>query len=456
MKSTVETLEVNTVKLTITVDKDEFGKAMQKSYLKNRRSISIPGFRKGKAPRKVIETHYGEAVFYDDAINEVCPKAYEEALEANEVVPVDQPEWDIENVTGGEELVFTAKVTIMPEVELGEYDGIEINKVEYNVTDEEVQTEINTKLEENARWLELEEGAIENGHRVTMDYDGKVDGEVFDGGSSEGYTLEIGSNQFIPGFEDQMIGLSIDDEEKEVKVTFPEDYQAEDLQSKDAVFSLKIHKVEMKELPELDDEFAQDVSEFDTLDEYRTSIKDDMEKKATDKADGEMRDAAVGAVSANSEVTIPEVMVEKEIDEILRNMEMQMRYQGLNLEQYIQFTGGSLDDLRQQQRDSAYDRVKTQLTLSEIGKVEEIEVTDEDLEAEYKTMAEAYGREVDEIKKQFEAGAEGLKDSLKARKTIEFIVENAVMVESDDVQVEDVEAELIEAETDADEVDSEE
>ena len=444
MKTSVEKLENNKVKLEIEVDAQQFDEAMQKAYLKNRNHITIPGFRKGKAPRQIIERYYGEGIFYEDAINEACPKAYEEAVRESGIEPVDQPTIDIVQIGGGQNLIFTAEVTVKPEVELGQYKGIEINKVEYNVTDQDIDDQLEMIREQNARWVAVQDRPAKEGDLLTIDYKGFVDGEAFEGGTAEKQTLEIGSQRFIPGFEEQLVGMNVGDE-KEIQVTFPEEYHAEDLKGKDATFEIKVHEIKEKELPELDDEFVKDISEFDTLEEYKANLRKTMEENAKQREKIEMENQLLEKVVENAKVDIPEVMVENEIDAMVRDMDFRMRYQGLDLQTYLDMINTSTEDFRAQFKDEAYNRVKLQLTLEQVIKEEKIEVSDEDLEREYAKIAEQYKLDLDRVKKDYQGREEGLKRSLAVQKAVDFLMENAVIVEKQEEAQEDQESKEEEA-----------
>jgi len=428
VKATVEKIDKNQVKLKIEVDAQEFEKSMEKAYQKNKNKIVIPGFRKGKAPRKIIERYYGEAIFYEDALNDACPNAYIKAVEETGIEPVDQPEIEVIQVGSGENLIFNATVTVKPEVELGEYKGIEIDKVEYNVTDQDVEQRIEQVREQNARWISLENGTAEKGHRLTIDFKGYINGEAFEGGSADNFALELGSGHFIPGFEEQLIGASIG-EEKEIKVVFPEDYHAEDLRGKEATFTVKVHDIKKKELPELDDEFAKDVSEFNTLEEYKADLKKSMERSAQERAKFEMENQLLQKVVENAKVDIPDVMVETQLDSIMQEYDFRLRFQGLDLQRYLQIIGTSMDDFRAQYKDEAYNRVKSQLVLEKIALEEKIEVTDEDLDKEYERIAEESKQDIEKVKQNYKGREQGLKASLLIQKTIDFLMDNAVQVE---------------------------
>ncbi len=431
MNSKVEKLETNKVKLEIEVDAARFEEGMKKSYLKNVKRFNVPGFRKGKAPRQIIENYYGEGVLYEDAINEVCPEAYDAAIEEHNLEPVDRPEIDILQIGGGENLIFTATVTVKPEVELGDYKGIEVNKVEYNVTDEDVEREIKIAQDRVARWVAVEDRPVQEQDRVTIDYAGFIDEEQFPGGTAENQSLEIGSGHFIPGFEEQIVGMNIG-EEKEIQVTFPEEYHAEDLKGKMATFKVKLHEIKEKEVPDLDDEFAKDVSEFDTLEEYKADIRNKLEENAANRAKFEMEDQLVKKVVENASVEIPDVMVERQVDSLIRDFEYRLMYQGLNLDKYLEYTGTSKEDFRAQYRDEAYNRVKTQLVLEKISKIENVVAEEEDINKEISRMAEQYKREVEEFRSTLrEEDIDYLSDGVVLQKTIDFLTANQVIVDAE-------------------------
>ena len=425
MSSKVETVEKNKLKLTITVSAADFEVAMQKAYLKVRKSITIPGFRKGKAPRKVIETHYGEGVFYNDAFDDAFPAAYDAAVKEHDLEPVDRPELgDVETIGEGQDLVFTVMITVKPEVELGKYKGLSVEAPEYPVTDEDVDAEVAKAQEKVARWVDVER-EVKTGDRVIIDYSGSVDDEKFAGGTAEKKPLEIGSNSFIPGFEDQVIGMKVG-EEKDIQVKFPEEYHAENLKGKDAVFAVKLHEIKEKEMPELDDEFAKDVSEFDTLDEYKADIKAKLEESAKTRAENELENNLVMAATENTEIDIPECMVDRQVDYMLQEMQYRMSYQGIRLEDYLRMTGSSIDDMKAQYKDEAKTRVKTQLVLEAIQKAENVEASEEDIEAELAKIAERGKKTVDEIKKTFkDSDYDYLKDTVVAQKTVAILKDGA-------------------------------
>lgn len=392
MKALLEKKENNRAHFTVEIPEENFEEALQKAYLKNRHRFNIPGFRKGKAPRKIIEMNYGKEIFYEEAINLILPDAYTEAIEELKLEPVDAPEVDIEEIEKGKPIIAKFEVVVKPEVKLGDYKSIEIEKVEYNVTDEHIEEELRIVQERNARILDAGDRPVKEGDILTIDYAGFIDGEQFPGGTAEGQQLEIGSGQFIPGFEDQLVGKN-KGEEVEITVTFPEDYHVEDLKGKEATFKVKIHEIKEKELPELDDEFAKDVSEFDTLEEYKQSIRERLEKDFKHKEEIDNENNLLEKVMEICEVDIPDVMIENQLENELKEFDFRMRMQGLNLEQYLQFTNTTLDSLKAQLMPMAAKRVKGDLVLEAIAKAENIEVSEEDIDKELEKMAESYGQE---------------------------------------------------------------
>jgi len=422
MSAKLEKLENNIAELKIEVDAAIFEEGIKKSYSKNAGRFNIPGFRKGKAPRKMIEQAYGEGVFYEDAINFVCPDAYDVAITELNIDPVDRPEIDVEQIGNGENFIFTAKVAVKPEVELGKYKGIEITKVEYNVTDEEINAEVTKLQERNSRIVTVDDRAVENGDITTIDFEGFKDGIAFDGGAGKDFELTIGSGQFIPGFEEQLVGRLIGDEVL-VKVTFPEDYQAEDLKGAPVEFKVKVNAIKKKELPELDDEFAKDVSEFDTLQALKDDFKSKLTVQAENRQKSETENSAVEAVVETVKVEIPDCMIETQLNTIMRDYDMRLSQQGLSIEKYMEITGSTIETFKAQFKEQAEKQVKTSLTLEAIGKKEAFEASDEELEAEYTTIAENYKMPVEEIKKYIPAN--DLKEDLVTKKVVEFIVKNA-------------------------------
>lgn len=424
MNSTVEKKENNKVALKFEVDYKKFDKAVEKAYLKNRGKFNIPGFRKGKVPKKIIESRYGEGVFYEDAINIILPEAYEDAIKENDLDPIDRPDIDIEKLEKNENVVFTAEVTVKPEVKLGEYKGIEVEKTEYNVSDEDVENELKTMQDRNSRLIEVEDRVIENGDTAIIDFVGYVDGEQFEGGTAENHSLEIGAGQFIPGFEEQLIGKN-KEEKVEVNVTFPEDYQAEELKGKEAKFDVTIHEIKEKELPQIDDEFTKDVSEFDTLDELKQDIKGKLQTEASNKEKAELENNVIEKVIENAEMDIPEVMVDSQMESEIRNLDFKLKQQGLDLDKYLELTNTKIEDLKEQLKPNAEKMVRSDLVLETIGKAENIEASEEDVDNELKKFAEQYNQDIAKFKKSLrEEDLESIKMGIIKTKTVEFLVEN--------------------------------
>lgn len=421
--STIEKVDKNVVSFEFTVSADEFENGIEKAYRKNVGKINIQGFRRGKAPRKIIEKYYGNEVFYEDAINIVLPDAYDKAIEENNIFPVDQPEIDIKGEISRENgITFTAKVTVKPEFELGEYKGIKASKVSHRTLKKDIDAEIEKMRERNSRMVSVEDRAVQKDDITNIDFEGFCDGVAFEGGKGENYDLTIGSGQFIPGFEDQLIGKNIG-EETEVNVTFPEEYHAENLKGKDAMFKVKINSIKVKELPELDDEFAKDVSEFDTLEELKKDVKEKLSAAGKEKAAHETEENVIKAVCDATEIDIPEAMINSQIDKMIRDFDMQMRYQGLNLEQYMKYTGTTLDSLKEQFKADAEKNVKTSLVLEKVCQVENITASDKEVSKEYDDMAEQNGMKVEDIKKY--VSEDDVKERIKTRNTIKFLVDNA-------------------------------
>jgi len=418
--------ENNKISFNIELTEEEFEKAVQSAYLKNRNKFNIPGFRKGKAPRKIIELNYGEGVFYEEALNSILPKAYEEAIEKFNLEPVDNPEIDIESMEKGKPVIISVEVTVKPEVKLGDYKNIEVEKVEYNVIDEDVERELKAIQEMNARIIDASDRETKEGDILTIDYKGFVDGEQFEGGTAEKQRLEIGSKTFIPGFEEQLIGKKKGDT-VEVKVTFPDEYFEESLKGKEATFEVVIHEVKEKELPELDDEFAKDVSEFDTLEEYKNNIREKLEKDAKEKEKLEFENKVIDKVIDSSEVDIPEVMVEHQVEHEIEEFNYRLRMQGLDLDKYLQLTGSKLEDLKKQLKPIAERRVKTDLVFEAIGKSENIAVTDEDIDKELDKIAKEYNQEnVEQFKENMKKGDLGfLEAGIIRDKVIDILINNA-------------------------------
>lgn len=425
MSSTFVKKEGNIVTLKIEVDAETFEKGVQQAYLKNKPKFNIPGFRKGKVPRKIIEMNYGEGVFYEDAINIVFPEAYDKAIDEHNLDPVDRPSVDIEEIEKGKPVVFTVDVTVKPEVKLGEYKGIEIEKSEYNVTEEDLEAELKRMQERNARIIDAGDRSVKQGDILTIDYSGFVGEEQFEGGTAQNQPLEIGSGRFIPGFEEQLVGKN-KEEEVEVKVTFPEEYHAEELAGKDAIFKVIIHEIKEKELPALDDEFAKDVSEFDTLDELKNDIKNRLQKQAEDKAKAENENKVVEKVVEACEVVIPEVMFERQIDNDINDFAYRLRYQGLEFKKYLELTGTKIEDLRKQFKPNAEKFVKADLVLEAVSEKEGIEATEEELNEELENIAKQYNQDVDKLKANIKGDElEYIKKGIIKRETIEFLVKEA-------------------------------
>ncbi len=429
MNSVLEKKENNKAFFSIEIGEDEFEKAIQRAYLKNRNRFSVPGFRKGKVPRKIIEMNYGEGIFYEEALNSLLPEAYDKAVVDLGLEPVDTPEVDIEQLEKDKPVIVKVEVTIKPEVKLGDYKGIEVEKVEYNVTDEDVDKELKTIQEMNGRIIDAGDRETKEGDILTIDFEGYVDGEKFEGGSAENQVLEIGSNRFIPGFEEQLIGKK-KGEEVEVKVTFPEDYFEESLKGKEALFKVTIHEIKEKELPALDDEFAKDVSEFDTLEEYKESIRERLEKEAKNKEELEMENRIIDKVVELAEMDIPEVMIDRQVENEIAEFDYRLRMQGLDINQYLSLANTNIEDFKEQVRPVAEKKVKADLVLDAIAKAENIEVTEEDIDKELERLAKEYNQEdVDKFKENMRKGdLEYLKAGIIRDKTIELLVENATII----------------------------
>ena len=417
--------EQNEVTLKIIVGKDEFKKANDKAYDKLRGRFNVAGFRKGKAPKKLIEAQYGKGVFFDEAINIVFPEAYSKAIEDLKLDPVDRPELDVEEIGEDKDLVLIAKVTVKPEVKLGEYKGIEINRIEYTVKEEDVDAKIEEMRNQNSRLVNVEDRAVANDDTAVIDFEGFVDGEAFDGGKGENHNLVIGSGSFIPGFEEQLVGTNVGDEVK-VNVTFPAEYHAENLAGKEAVFVVNVKEIKIKEMPELDDEFAKDVSEFDTLEELKNDTKVKLEEAAKKNEEAELRNKAVEKAAEVAEIDIPEAMVDSQVNNMLKDFDQQLQMQGLNLENYIKFTGMKIEDLKTQMREDAQNRVKTSLVLEAISEKEGIEVSDEELNNEIAQMATMYKMEADKFKETLrEQDMDYFKENVIVKKTIDLLIDSA-------------------------------
>ena len=413
----------NEVKLTFTIEAEKFDEAMKKVYAKTAKYFTIPGFRKGKAPMNIVEQHYGSEIFYEDTFNELVPDIYDEAIKENKIEAVSRPDIDITQMGKGKELIFTATVQTKPEVELGKYKGIELKKIEYNVSDKDIEHELGHMAEHNARLITVEDRPVEKGDIAIIDFEGLLDGKPFEGGKAEKHELEIGSNTFIPGFEDQVIGMKLD-EEKDLNVTFPEDYFSKELAGKPVVFKVKLHEIKKKELPKMDDEFAKDVSEFDTLEELKNSIKDRLQKENDEKAKYETEDAAIKAVCDNVKLDIPSGMIETEIDNMLKDTEQRLQYQGLTLEQYYKLIGKPETVLRDEMKETAEKNVKSRLVIEAIIKAEDIKPDEEKVEEKLKEMAKGYGKTEEEMLKNTYL-KDYITENMKVEKVINFIIENA-------------------------------
>ena len=426
MSLQVENLEKNMAKLTIEVPASEFEKALQSAYNKQKKSISVPGFRKGKVPRQMVEKMYGPEIFYEDAANELIPTAYEEELKNCDLEIVSRPTVDIVQIKKGENFIFTAEVAVKPEVTLGEYKGMEVDKTSTRVTQKEVEAKIKEEAEKNARTVTVEGRPVQDGDEVILDFEGFVDGEAFEGGKGENYPLTIGSGSFIPGFEEQLVGAEAE-KEVEVKVAFPEEYHAEELKGKDAVFKCTIHEIKEKQIPEIDDEFAAEVSEFDTLDEYKADVKAKIKEQKENEGKQKKEDQAVEKAVANATMEIPEAMIDEQVRQMVNEFAQNMQYQGISFEQYCQITGMTLEKIQEETRPQAVKRIETRLVLEAIAKAENIEVTEERLDEEIKKMAESYNMEADKLKELMgEEEKKQMLEDIAVQDAVTFLVENAV------------------------------
>ena len=426
MSLQVENLEKNMAKLTIEVPASEFEKALQSAYNKQKKSISVPGFRKGKVPRQMVEKMYGPEIFYEDAANELIPTAYEEELKNCDLEIVSRPTVDIVQIKKGENFIFTAEVAVKPEVTLGEYKGMEVDKTSTRVTQKEVEAKIKEEAEKNARTVTVEGRPVQDGDEVILDFEGFVDGEAFEGGKGENYPLTIGSGSFIPGFEEQLVGAEAE-KEVEVKVTFPEEYHAEELKGKDAVFKCTVHEIKEKQIPEIDDEFAAEVSEFGTLDEYKDDVKAKIKEQKENEGKQKKEDQAVEKAVANATMEIPEAMIDEQVRQMVNEFAQNMQYQGISFEQYCQITGMTLEKIQEETRPQAVKRIETRLVLEAIAKAENIEVTEERLDEEIKKMAESYNMEADKLKELMgEEEKKQMMEDIAVQDAVTFLVENAV------------------------------
>ena len=419
-----KTKNANEVKLNVTIEAEKFDEAIKKVYFKSAKYFNIPGFRKGKAPMNIVEKYYGKEIFYEDAFNEVVPEELEKAVEENKLQVVSRPDIEVTQIGKGQDLIFTAVFQTKPEAELGKYKGVEIKKIEYKVTDEDVEHELGHMQEHNSRLISVEDRPVEKGDIANINFEGFVDGVAFEGGKAENHDLEIGSNTFIPGFEDQIIGMKID-EEKDIQVKFPDEYFSKDLAGKDATFKVKVNEIKKKELPTLDDEFAKDVSEFDTLKELKESIKKKQQEQNDERAKYETQDAVIKAVCENVKVDIPSGMIETETENMVKDMEQRLSYQGLKLDQYLQMMGKTREEMQKEYEPQAIEAIKSRLAIEAVIKAEKIEVPDIDVEEKMKEMAKNYGRENDEEFMKNENVRNYIKQGLESEKALEFLVENA-------------------------------
>lgn len=425
MSLQVEKLEKNMAKLTIEAAAEELDKAIETAYQKQKGKISIPGFRKGKVPRQVIEKMYGKEVFYEEAANTLIPEVYEKALEECEEDIVSSPQIEVTQIEAGKPFIFTATVALKPEVKLGKYKGVKVDKADVEVTEEEINAAIDRERENNARNIAVEDRPVKDGDMTLLDFEGFVDGVAFEGGKGENYPLTIGSGAFIPGFEEQLVGAEIG-KEVEVNVTFPEDYQAENLKGKAAVFKCTVKEIKEKELPEIDDEFASEVSEFDTLDEYKADIKKNLEERKAKEAKDAKEEAVIEAIVEASEMDIPEAMVETQQRQMVDEFAQRITMQGLSMEQYMQFTGTNYKQMIEQIKPQAEKRIKSRLVLEAVAAAEKIEVSDEDYENEIASMAEVYQMEPAKVKEMLgEKEEKNLRQDLAVKKAAEFVVEHA-------------------------------
>ena len=425
MSSEILKKENSVVTLKLTIDAQSFDKACKDAYNKNKTKFNVQGFRKGKAPMSIVEKFYGEGVFFEDAVNTLFPDAFEAAVKEHDLDTVARPEIDVEEIGKGKNLVIIADVAVKPEITLGEYKNLTVEKPDSEVTDAEVEKEIEAMREQNARFVTVEDREVKEKDMLLIDFNGKVDGVEFEGGQAENYSIIVGSNTFIPGFEEQLVGMKLN-EEKDLSVKFPEEYHSENLAGKDAVFTVKVNEIKEKELPELDDEFAKDVSEFDTLEDLKADVKAKLQKTKDEYADRELENKLVKMAAENATVEIPEAMIDSQVENMVYDFEYQLKYQGLDLENYLKFTNMSIEGLKEQMRPDAKSRVLNSLVIEAISKSENIESTEEDLEQELAKMAESYKMEVDKLKSTLRpSDMDYIKDTVVARKTVEFIKGNA-------------------------------
>ena len=426
MSVQVENLEKNMAKLTIEVPAEELEKALEKAYQKQKSRINVPGFRKGKVPRQLIEKMYGPEIFYDDAANALIPEAYSKAYDESGLEIVSQPKIDVTQIEKGKPFIFTAEVAVKPEVTLGDYKGVEVPKTEITVTDEDVEAELKKEQEKNSRTISVEDRAAQLNDIVTIDFEGSVDGVPFDGGQATEYPLTLGSNTFIPGFEDQLVGANTGDH-VEVKVTFPEEYQAKELAGKEAIFKCAVKKIEAKELPELDDDFAQDVSDFDTLAEYKEDLKKTISVRKENEAKAKKEDEAIAKIVETSKMDIPEAMINTQVNRMVEDFAQRLQQQGLSIDQYFQYTGMTADKIVEEMKPEAVKRIQTRLVLEAVAKAEDIQVSDEEFDAELQKMADMYKMELSQIK-EFMGEFEGkqIRSDIAIQKAVDLIVNSTV------------------------------
>ena len=424
MSVQVEKLEKNMAKLTVEVPAEEVEKALQAAYMKEKNKISIPGFRKGKVPRAMIEKMYGAAVFYEEAANILIQDNYAAAMEESKEDIVSRPTIDIVQIESGKPFIFTAEVAVRPEVTLGKYKGVQVTKIDTTVTDEEVEAALEKEQQKNSRTVTVTDRAVAEGDTAVIDYEGFVDGVAFEGGKGENHPLEIGSHSFIDTFEDQLVGKNTGDE-VEVNVTFPKEYHAEDLAGKPAVFKVKINEIKTKELPELNDEFASDVSEFETLEEYKESVKKNLEETKENNAKRTKEDEAIKKIIEKSEMEIPDAMIESQVQNMIQEFAQRLAQQGLSFDQYMQFSGMTMDKMKEQVRPEALTRIQSSLVLEQIAKEENFEITEDDVNAEIEKMAKAYGMEADKLKEYVgDDEKESMKRDIAIEKAVQFIMDN--------------------------------
>lgn len=428
MNTSVEKLSTNKVKIRFEADEEAFEQSIQKAYLKLRGRVNVPGFRKGKAPRRVIENMYGAGFFYEEALEAIFPDAYEKAVQEYALRVVDQPSVDVEQMNSGEPLIFTAEVFVRPEVTLGQYKGLEVPKHEHPVTDADVDAKVQEALEKVSRLVEIEDQPVQDGDSVELDYAGTIDGVAFPGGTAEHQSLTIGANQFIPGFEEQMIGMNLN-EERDLQVKFPAEYHAEELAGKDAVFHVKVHRIERKEFPDVDDDFVKDVSEFDTVDAYKADIRAKLEADASAHVKQAFENAAIDAVVERATVDMPEPMIQRQIDQIMRDFEMRLMYQGLRLNDFLQYTGQTKESMQAQYRNQAEMRAKAEVVLEAVCEAENMQATQEELDAEMQRHAQQGQKSLEEFKKGLsESDLAYFTDVVKINKVVALITESAVPV----------------------------